>query len=97
MVKKSRYYLVQRDLKTGCVELFNDRSSGIVGGLKSRSYKDFMIISSCAAALCLTFSKVSTGSHSSVIFMLYRWKVDDYLMRKRELLADLADFKENER
>ncbi|XGW07430.1 hypothetical protein V3C99_010536 [Haemonchus contortus] len=26
-----------------------------------------------------------------------KWRVDDYLVRKRELLADLADFKENER
>ncbi|VDM59529.1 unnamed protein product [Angiostrongylus costaricensis] len=28
---------------------------------------------------------------------IFGWRVDDYLIRKRELLADLADFKENER
>ncbi|KIH56701.1 hypothetical protein ANCDUO_13117 [Ancylostoma duodenale] len=31
------------------------------------------------------------------MLFLFRWRVDDYLTRKRELLADLADFKENER
>ncbi|KIH54658.1 hypothetical protein ANCDUO_15195, partial [Ancylostoma duodenale] len=41
-------------------------------------------------------TKPRIPKESGCIFLL-RWRVDDYLTRKRELLADLADFKENER